>query len=241
MTIALTHRFTELQTLLLELDEVSGCLHVLAVSAAELAPGVSCGITIRSDTGYWTAASTDGWVELLDAAQHAADGPGSEALRSGTAVLSPDVSSETRWSGFTDAARRQGVRAALSLPVGIPDLTLASLNLYSFGSVDVFAPANAHHYRALAAQVGLVLGLVARTPEHGSYLSRLADELPARTIINQAVGIIMGRDGLAPPEALDVLREEALGHHQQLHERAGSLVAQVSGTAWWPVGVTTPS
>jgi len=59
-----------------------------------------------------------------------------------------------------------------------------------------------------AAQVGLALSRMMRPPENDSLLSQLEDLL-SRTILDQAVGIVMNRDVVTPTAALGALRQKA--------------------------------
>lgn len=64
----------ELQELLLATDTLQEFLHEVAHRAAgEVSPGLSCGLTVRSDGRPLTIASSDGYANMLDQLQYRLD------------------------------------------------------------------------------------------------------------------------------------------------------------------------
>ena len=55
-------------------------------------------------------------------------------------------------------------------------------------------------------------------------IAQLEHALSARVVIEQAIGVVAQRFGLAPREAFDRLRKSARGRGQRVHDLAGSLV-----------------
>ena len=72
----------ELQELLLATDTLQEFLHEVAHrAAAEVSPGLSCGLTARSDGRPLTIASSDGYANMLDQLQYRlGQGPVSDHL-----------------------------------------------------------------------------------------------------------------------------------------------------------------
>jgi hypothetical protein len=64
----------ELQELLLATDTLQEFLHEVAHRAAgEVSPGLSCGLTVRSDGRPLTIASSDAYANMLDELQYQLD------------------------------------------------------------------------------------------------------------------------------------------------------------------------
>lgn len=106
-----------------------------------------------------TPAATGRLARRLDAVQYAAGtGPCLDALRPGPPSLSADLATEARWTGFSAAAVRAGVRGVLSGRLALGEGTLGSLNLYAaapgaFGPDSVLeAAAYARHAAAALAR-----------------------------------------------------------------------------------------
>ena len=197
-----------------ELDRTSHHDHTadvqrLAREIQEIVP--SCvGVSITVDNGAMTftlVASSD--VALrLDAAQHAVGGPSLEALQRRQEQVVDDVLDEDRWHSFARAAAASHVRSSLALPLSTDDRLTGSLTVYA-ADPHAFAGTNPR-LRALAGvPVGALVtnaDLEFTSRDHADDAPRALDE---GTLVNQAVGILMGTHGLDPGAATARLEEAA--------------------------------
>jgi len=89
----------ELQELLLATDTLQEFLHEVAHrAAAEVSPGLSCGLTAQSDGRPLTIASSDGYANMLDQLQYRlGQGPCLTTLRTGKVVLDDGTDATERW------------------------------------------------------------------------------------------------------------------------------------------------
>jgi hypothetical protein len=123
--------YEALQSLLVSLKDVQSFLEELARLAASLMPAVECGITSRYNGNVITVASSDTGAALLDEMQYETNGgPCLLTMDTGEIVQSRDTEAETRWPGYSEAARRAGLRCSLSLPLAVNGMAMGAMNLY---------------------------------------------------------------------------------------------------------------
>jgi GAF domain-containing protein len=220
----------ELQALLLSTDSVSGFLFELAnVTVRTLPVQASCGVTLKANGRTRTAAASDVLASQVDEIQYGADeGPCLEAMNTGSVRDVPDLGAETRWPRFTSAALGYGVRSILSTPLAVTGNAVGALNLYSTepAAFDAATRAQAAQFAGYAAGAVAVALRLAREAEASADL-RAA--LASRSIIDQAIGIIMGQRRCGAEEAFAVLRQASQQRNVKIHAIAAAIVEGVSG------------
>jgi GAF domain-containing protein len=222
--------FESLQALLLSFADVDEFLQDLAALAADVVTGASAGITTRYRGNVLTVASSDERADLLDETQYRnGGGPCLSALDRGVIVESADMTSETRWPAYTAAALRYGLRASLSVPMIAGGSTLAAVNLYSFDPAVAFGPTERAKYEQFAGQAAISLRLATRQEKDGLLLGQLEAALNSRTVIDQALGMIMMQQRCTSAEAFDLLRQQSQHSHRKLRDVAAELVTEISG------------
>lgn len=238
----LTRQFQGLQSLLLSFDDVSSLLQDVAVLAAEVTPDTSCGITLRRDGQPLTAASSDARAVAMDETQYQAHGgPCLHAMESGQTVVITHVADDPRWPAYMTRARQAGLACSLSLPLGGEQLTLGALNLYGFDGPDVFRGEQRRRCEIFAAQASGALRLATRTTEQAAVRDQLEQAISSRTVIDQALGIIMAQQRCTSEEAFALLRLRSQSSQQKLRDVAVELVTRVSGSSPSPGKPFTPS
>jgi GAF domain-containing protein len=157
-------------------------------------------------------------MRLIDAEQFAlGEGPCVDALRDLETVSSTDLAADARWPVWgPKVAVEAGVHSCVCFRLFTGGGSLGALSLYSrsrrgFDSVDI------DHGLALAAQVAVAL--------EGSEKQRNFDAgLANRTLIGQAVGMVMERYSLDPDTAFRVLARLSSQLNIKLVEIARHLV-----------------
>lgn len=199
--------------------------------AATLAHGpeeVWCAVTLLREKKAATAASSDPRAAALDEIQYTyGDGPCMTAARTHTLIHVPDVTTEDRWAGYTDAAVAAGIGSVLGVPFELEGEARAALNIYS---------SRPHAYDqadigAVVHQVGLAssaLRLAVRLAGHRDTEADLAAALTSRTTIDLAVGIVMAQNRCPQHEAVEILKTASNHRNIKLRELATELVATVS-------------
>jgi len=227
----------QLQWLLLTTTDVTNFLKQLAVLSTQVvttAP-LSCGITMRYGANMITVASSDERAERLDETQYRNhSGPCLEALTTGQQVLSQDSRTEQRWAAYIAVAVRQGLRCSMSLPLTASGSTFGAMNIYGFDLPNLFGETEQRQYQLFAAQASGALRLATRQVKDAALLSQLEEALNSRSVIDQAIGILIARHQLTGAEAFDLLRRQSQNSHRKLRDIATDLVIQASGESPTP-------
>jgi GAF domain-containing protein len=228
----LLQAFGALQSLLLRTQSVDTFLVELArLAATGVHPSASCGITARRDGQPITVASSDERAELVDEVQYGVDsGPCLEALRSGMVMDVPDLRAETRWPEYRAHACQHGIRSSLSFPLAVDGSTVGALNLYGFVPHAFAAPVR-QQAETFAVQAAAGLTLVLRNVAQAQESEQLEQALASRTIIDQALGILMAQQRCSADEAFALLRAHSQNNNQKLREVAAELITRVTGQA----------
>ena len=139
----------------------------------------------------------------VDEVQYAAEeGPCLESLRTGQVINVPDLAAESRWGAYRMHALGYGVRSSLSLPLTVEDEVRGALNLYA-RSAGAFHPMAHEAAGMFSTHVLALLTLAARQARQAELSTQLRETLASRSVIDQAIGIVMGSDTEITMERLD--------------------------------------
>jgi GAF domain-containing protein len=216
-----------LQELILSTEGMTDFLDELVRLAA--AGHGSCAITVRLDDKTRTVASSDELASRGDEIQYAQDeGPCLEAMRTGALVDAPDLATDDRWGNYRSHALAQGIRSMLSTPLGVDGQTFGALNLYSTKPEAFDAAARAQVER-WAQQASGAVGVALRLAERTRHGQQLAEALSSRSIIDQALGILMAQQRCSSAAAFEILRSASQGRNVKLRTIAADIVHAVGG------------
>jgi transcriptional regulator with GAF, ATPase, and Fis domain len=220
----------ELQALLLESDTLHHFLDRLAELTAHALPeGCSCGVTVRQHSRAVTLAASDEQALRIDQLQYDLnEGPCLETLATGKPHYIPDTATETRWPRFCPAAREQGVRSCLGLPLNGPTGLMGGYNLYSTWS-EAFAPDRRGELEVFAGNAAGAVAVAMKLADQTQMSDDLREALTSRAVIDQATGIIMAQQRCGAAAAFDILRRASQNRNVKLRELAAEIVSQVSG------------
>lgn len=221
---------TELQAVLLSTDSIDGFLHDLAVLAAcQLGQGLSCGITLQPDGRPLTVASSDPNAAQIDELQYGLDsGPCLTSLREGRQIRIDDLASDQRWHDYAVRALAHGVRSSLSIPVTAQDRPVGALNLYA-DQPHYFGPDQAETARQFASQASVAVGIAARLAAQSVLNGQLRASLASRSVIDQAIGIIMAEQRCTADDAFAILRTASQHRNIKLRQVATQIVTGITG------------
>jgi GAF domain-containing protein len=224
------HPLTRLQSLLIMVGDLADFLTELTKLSADLVPGVSCGITSRRDGQPLTVSSSDDRATLLDESQYeGGEGPCLHTLRTGETVSVPDLTDEVRWPVYTKAALQHGLRCSLSLPLASPEQTLGAMNFYGFDRPGMFSGAERQRYEVFAGQAAGALQIAALRHQDAELVNQLEAALSSRSVIDQAIGVLMAQQGCTAEEAFDLLRAHSQNSQRKIRDIAAALITRVSG------------
>lgn len=217
-------------SLLLETETLDDFLQALADTALGMAPTADgCGLTVEREHRPTTVVSAGISAPKLDEAQYAQDdGPCLQALRTGDEVHVTDMLREERWNGYPAYAVSCGTQSSTSLPVAAHSHTAGALNLYS-PEVDGFRDVDLGELRRLAAQATGAIALAQRLADTQEFTVDLQNALQSRSVIDQAIGIIMGQQRCPADQALQTLRTASQHRNVKLRTLCTQLVGNISG------------
>ena len=235
----------QLNRLLLATESFEGFLTELA-GYAQRQTQHSCSITVRNNHREpYTVVATDELTLRLDERQYGeGKGPCLEALRTGVPVLVTDMAAETRWAPYPSQATELGARSSMSYPLITGEEVIGALNLYAFKTLapDVELQARAAQladHAAGALAVGLRVA-EAHADEAASFLAflirhrihaNLRIALSSRSVIDQAIGILIAQQQCSVQEAFALLRQASQGRNVKLREVAAQIVASAQRRA----------
>ena len=186
------------------------------------ADGVS--VSLDTDGGYETPASTDELVRELDHTQYRLEqGPCVHALESHELVCFR-VEDREPFPEFADAASAKFITAVMSTPLTAGGNGLGALNMYS-GSVPSFPADQVETARLFAEQAAIILANGLAYDNSVSLNARLQEALLSRDVIGQAKGLIMARESCSGEEAFGHLRLRSQQENRKLRTLAEEIVA----------------
>jgi GAF domain-containing protein len=225
----LADAYSELQNLLLDGPDVAGFLQQLATLSAALIPRTSCGVTMRSNHQVATVASSDEFAMQLDEIRYGhGEGPCLQAMRTRERVQVTDLAAENRWGGYRLHALAAGLRSSVSLPLTIDSAKRGALNLYS-RAPDNFDQPDIQRAESFALQAVTALTLLLRYAKQATIEDQLLEALATRTIIDQALGIVMGQRQIGAAAAFGILRKTSQTGNRKLSVVAAEIIETATG------------
>jgi GAF domain-containing protein len=139
-----------------------------------------------------------------------------------------DMWDDNRWTRYRRHAVAAGVRSSLSLPLQVGDTVIGALNLYS-RQPHAFDERLRQSLSAFAAQAAAALTMVLRQARHDETTSQLEQALASRTVIDQAIGIIMAEQRGTAADAFTLLKTHSQNTNRKLRDLAADIIQRVSG------------
>jgi GAF domain-containing protein len=193
-------------------------------SAKTLLDADRAGLMLVDHAGLlrWASAS-EGMVEAVEGGLELAQGPCRTAFAQRAPAAVPDLSAEPGWHALTRVGIAEGIRAALSVPVVVGGGPVGTLDVY------LTAPRewDDSEAAALQAYAGLVASLLAAAVAarvKGGLADQLQRALEHRLVIEQAVEVLVDREGLDAQAAFEWLRTAARSSGCEVVEVAGEVV-----------------
>lgn len=218
----------ELAGLLMSTDSFEQLLQGVAELAVRVIdPVATCGITLAQDDRVITIASADALASQLDEQQYEHEsGPCLQALTSGEVVEAADLVTEERWEGYPTIAMAHGILAILSNPLIVEGKPVGVLNLYA-RSPRAFSAVDRQLAGLLAGQAAIVVTAALRHYDEVTLSDHLRIALSSRSVIDQAIGIVMAQRRCGPEVAFATLRTISQRRNIKLRTVAAELVDAV--------------
>jgi hypothetical protein len=218
--------------LVLRLGSVEEQLAEIATTAAAGHPAVAaCGITARRGGRVQSVASSDRLAADVDELQYEAhEGPCLDSLASGELLVVDDYLSEPRWPLYGAHAVAHGVRSSMSVPMSAGGTTVGALNSYAL-EPGVFVDGLRDSLLEFGVRAESVVALALRQAEQSDVLEHLQHAMESRSVIDQALGILMAQQRCSADDAFGVLRRASQGRNRKVVDIAADIVSAVSGGA----------
>ncbi|MGH3896958.1 MAG: GAF and ANTAR domain-containing protein [Pseudonocardiaceae bacterium] len=222
---------SELAGLLLSTESFEELIQGVAeLSVRVIEPVATCGITLAQDDRVFTVASADALAEQLDEQQYEYEtGPCLQALASGEVVEAVDLATEDRWNGYPTIAMAHGILAVLSTPLIVDGKPMGVLNLYA-RAPHTFSAVDRQLAGLLAGQAAIAVTAALRHYDEVTLAEHLRVALSSRSVIDQAIGIVMAQLRCSPDEAFASLR--TISQRQNIKLRV--VAAELVDATWRP-------
>ncbi|MGW0413212.1 GAF and ANTAR domain-containing protein [Streptomyces collinus] len=199
-------------------------------AVGEMPGAAACSITVSRSDRLLTLAGSGTLIGGLDQRQYEnGSGPCVDAAETREEQYAPDLAEETRWPQYTAYALSTGVRCVLALPLDVEGEAGAALNLY--GTAPGALGADRAPARDLAARVGGAVNTALRVERERSSAADIRLALLSRSVIDQAVGIVMARERLDAEAAMRRLVRASQDRNVKLRDLCARLVARAAGRA----------
>lgn len=216
--------------LLLTEEKVSQAVGDLAEAMKNsIAGSIGAGATIIDARGRRTSAGfTDDVVAEADRLQYElGQGPCLTAWASEEVARIDDVSTDARWPEWSAAVAHLPIRSVLSAPLMAGGHALGALKVYA-EAPGVYNAGAATLMKSFASPAATLLSHIQTTETVNRMSESLQSALYSRDLVNQACGVLVGRGGFTPEQALLELVTMARTQQQTLLDVSTQLVA---GTA----------
>lgn len=216
---ALVRAFEHYARILLSPYDMTHVLHELTDQVVDVLGIGGAGVCVANDDGRLLfVAATDGNVAVIEEQQVVRQqGPCHQAYRTGESVLVPDLAADQRWPAYREVALDRGCLAVAGLPMPVHERRIGALNLYC-GDVHAWDDRELQVAQLLA---NMASGYILNHAELGSSRAltrQLRKALDSRIIVEQAKGVLSGRNDIPPNEAFELLRTHARTTSTRLHD-----------------------
>jgi GAF domain-containing protein len=182
------------------------------------------GVTLFRDGRAVTRAATGGLVYEIDHYQYdIGEGPCLSAILDRELIEVHDMATETRWPRFCKHAAERGTYSSLSFPMLVRGESLGALNLYA-RRPHAFVPADHETGAMFATQAAVVLANSQTYAASVALAHGLRDALDSRAVIDQAMGILIGKNGYSTDLAFDTLKTTSQSENRKLRHVAEEIV-----------------
>jgi GAF domain-containing protein len=215
----------ELAQLLVAEEGVESTLQRVSDLAVRVIPDCdAAGVTLALDGKYVTAACTDRRTLEVDEGQYSrGEGPCLQAMRDKAVIRLDAAGADERWPEFLEDARRSDIRSFLAGPMLLKNEAIGALNLYSRKS-DGFTDLDDLLVALFTGQAAIAVANAKTYADAVELTRQLREALDSRAVIEQAKGVLMGREGLDAGAAFERLRIWSQTRNIKLREIAKQIV-----------------
>ncbi|MCV7421276.1 GAF and ANTAR domain-containing protein [Mycobacterium yunnanensis] len=202
-----------------DLRDVESVLQMIVAASVDVVPGARwAGISQAHGRNVEPRSPSDPLVMKIDSLQsELGEGPCISSLRDHRTVVVDDMSAETRWPRFAEAALALGVHSSMSFQLFVIKDNLGALNLYG-GEPGVFDDESLLYGETLAQHASVAMA-------DTMAVEQFHRALASRDIIGQAKGVLMERFGVDAVRAFALLTRLSQDGNIKLFEVAERVVS----------------
>jgi GAF domain-containing protein len=206
------------------------CLTSVLQRVADLARGAiphvaEASVTVIEEGRPSTVVFTGRLAVVLDERQYADGfGPCTDAAATGQTILVDTSDAGGSYPDFAALAASHGIRHVLAVGLPLGQRVIGALNLYSDVATP-FAVGCVKEAEEFAAYAAVAVANAAAFQATSQEVRHLHAAMLSRSVIEQAKGIVMARQGCSPDEAFAVLTRLSQSRNVKLRDVAASLVA----------------
>lgn len=197
---------------------VEGCKDVLEVDVV--------GVLLEKRDGELSvSAASDEEMRTLEALElQTRGGPCFDAYTQQQQVVVEDLEAcRDRWPQFVEKALDLGFRCGHAFPLRRREDTLGALDMYKEAPAP-FTEDDVHLAQSLA-DIATIAIVNQRTVRDAEILAeQLQTALHSRVLIEQAKGVLAGREGISPEEAFDRIRRHCRNSHETMRDVSRQVV-----------------
>ncbi|MCU1427838.1 MAG: hypothetical protein JWL83_1838 [Actinomycetia bacterium] len=172
-------------------------------------------------------AASDKAGQILEVAQvEHGIGPCVDAVMFDRALRTPDIRAVPRYAPIAEIVADEGVIGVLGVPVRLAGTAVGSLNVYS-NEAREWDDADVEAVHAFVAVIETVISSALLAHRQSAVIEQLQYALDNRVVIERAIGVIMGRDGIDPVRAFNALRDRARRERRKVSELADEVLEGV--------------
>jgi GAF domain-containing protein len=200
-------------------------LRQIVLAAKQLFEADAAGLMLVDQNGQlrWASASDQTAQALEDGQERLAQGPCLAAFSTRAPAVIRDISTEPDWGELAQVLLGEGIYAALSVPVELDGSPIGTLDIYSSDPWDWDDSELAA--QAYAGVVASLLAAAVTVQAKGRLANQLQAALEHRWLIEQAKGMVMGRERLDAQAAFERLRRAARSSSRRLADVAREVTA----------------
>ncbi len=220
--------------------DVADVMADLLASCTELMPALAAAVLVVDDRtgGLELLTATSHQAEDLEALQtQAATGPCIDSIASGQMVAASSRSElAERWGTVGDAIVSAGYSNVRAVPMRWRGLVIGGLNVFGIAQphLDTHGPDDPGEQAALAvafADLATLVIVQSIDIQHEDVLARVHDAARARTVIEQAKGVLAEREGVSFSVAYDRLLIRSREDGRALTDLAADVVREAGPQA----------
>jgi GAF domain-containing protein len=176
------------------------------------------------------AASDDRFGHLEDLQTYHQEGPCIDAFDTKELISAEDLVTEHRWPKFSQAALARKVRAVLASPLPYNQSAVGVVAVLS-EQRRPWSPEGELALLAFTDLAALFIGSMMQGEQRSELATQLQGALDSRKVIEQAKGVLMGRQGISARDAYEQLRARARAERRKLSAVCAEIVGNADGGA----------